>query len=243
GDSDRERDGSSSRSSSLRARVLSGRKSGSGKVGAPTGRLFGSSTARVGRPPGNNTSGEAGASGVESAGEHAGGGIGSLRSSNSVQALIQTYEKKDRSSSDEKAPTAQREEWPLPAPTTSSTEGKRRLSKTFGSRRRGTGSTSRDEQAATESEIDEEYVDRPKLSYKKKSSRSSVARSVFATADGPPTQNAIHAVQFRSVGGGRGGKAGETDGDSDGGGEDDDEPYERPKLSYGGGLRSGSSCR
>ncbi|CAM9566461.1 unnamed protein product [Ectocarpus sp. 6 AP-2014] len=243
GDSDRERDGSSSRSSSLRIRVLSGRKSGSGKVGAPTGRLFGSSTARVGRPPGNSTSGEAGASGVESAGEHAGGGIGSLRSSNSVQALIQTYEKKDRSSSDEKAPTAQQEEWPLPAPTTSSTEGKRRISKTVGSRRRGTGSTARDEQAATESEIDEEYVDRPKLSYKKKSSRSSVARSVFATADGPSTQNAIHAVQFRSVGGGRRGKAGETDGDSDGGGEDDDEPYERPKLSYGGGLRSGPSSR
>lgn len=88
GDSDRERDGSSSRSSSLRVRVLSGRKSGSGKVGAPTGRLFGSSTARVGRPPGNSASGEAGDSGVESAGEHGAGGIGSLRSSNSVQVSL-----------------------------------------------------------------------------------------------------------------------------------------------------------
>lgn len=118
-------------------------------------------------------------------------------------------------------------------------------SRANGARRRGSGSTARDEQAATESELDEEYVDRPKLSYKRKSSRSSIARSVFATADGPPTQNTMHAVEFRSVGGGRGGKTGETDGDGDseGGGDDDDEPYERPKLSYGGGLRSGSSSR
>ncbi len=50
-----------------------------------------------------------------------------------VQELIQTYEKKDRSSSDEKAATVQ-QEWPLPAPTASESRSSiNRLSKTFSS--------------------------------------------------------------------------------------------------------------
>lgn len=130
----------------------------------------------------------------------------------------------------------------------------------------GFGTSPNDAMAATESELDEdeeEPFERPKLSYKskKKSARSGSASFSGRPAAAAPvdaydgedvpatTLNVMHsrnssrshvtvptaAVYGSGVGGGGGG-----------GGEngDEEEPFERPKLSYGGGtgFRSGSAA-
>eukprot|EP00752_Nemacystus_decipiens_P011440 g10160.t1 len=265
GESDREGGGGgggslSAKRSSLTSRVFS-RSAGSGKIGATAARMFGSNhtAARIGVAP----AGAAGAGGGagDSADEGRPSSISILHSSSSVQQLIQTYEKKDRSSSDEKAATVndqqqqqqqQQQEWPLPAPSKQDT--KRRLSKTFSSRRRGSGtSTTNLDPGATESELDEdddEPFERPKLSYKsskKKTSRNStsssaserpVAATTFTDDDELPTTtlNVMHSSSSASrsrvmmpTAAAYGGEEGGENGDAD-------DPYERPKLSYGGGV-------
>lgn len=133
----------------------------------------------------------------------------------------------------------------------------------------GAGVTDDGGNVPTESEADEDHVERPKLSYKKKnkkrSSRSSrPAADAGSDVDGSPyTLNALHGGSIHV---GSAVVVGDAEGVGGGGNQDsvyntthgkdswedfdNEEEYERPKLSYrGGGLQStfatapGSSSR
>ena len=92
------------------------------------------------------------------------------------------------------------------------------------------------ELAATESELDDDQIDRPKLTYKRKGSRHGHSRSRTPSEGETMARAAMY------------GSASEGGLDLSGGhgqhpnGDDwaDEEPFHRPKLSYGGGLRSSS---
>lgn len=91
--------------------------------------------------------------------------------------------------------------------------------------------------AATESELDDDQIDRPKLTYKRKSSRHGHSRS-RTPSEGEAMARSMYGSSAEGgldVSGG----AGHPNGDDWG----DEEPFHRPKLSYGGGLRSSSSRR
>ncbi|CAM9564997.1 unnamed protein product [Laminaria digitata] len=217
------------------------RGGGGGGAGAVSGvRLFGSgATASTSSRTGPAAAAPAGARGgnhsafaLDSENSPPGGRIDLTASSSE---LIQTYEK-SRSSSDEKG--AHSDDWASRAPVTS--DGKKRNTKTFTRRRSsgGGGNANMRELAATESELDDDQIDRPKLTYKRRNSRHGHSRSTSRT----PSEGEAMARSAMYGSGAEGGL------DLSGGhghhpnGDDwaDEEPFHRPKLSYGGGLRSSS---
>lgn len=91
--------------------------------------------------------------------------------------------------------------------------------------------------AATESELDDDdHINRPKLSYKKKSARHGRTRT---PPDAAGVANAL--VRGRSRSNVEEGTIEAPVVNPDGDDWGDEEPYSRPKLSYGGGLLSASS--
>lgn len=77
---------------------------------------------------------------------------------------------------------------------------------------------------ATESELDDEQINRPKLSYKKKNGRHRRTRTPPEVSSATDEGLALEMPEVNP----------------DGGKWGDEEPYCRPKLSYGGGLASAS---